>query len=117
MIDIDRLSCLFSGLNLVLEGFVQMLVIGCDLVGFWLVDESCDELVVEDVQLEEDIIGDLAVLDLQINETERLQSLNDFTEDGRFYSCHLLVPEYSVASPIDIVEENSLGALRLKLQV
>ena len=44
-------SELVSGLDLVLESFVQMFVICCDLVGLLLVDESGDELVVEDMQL------------------------------------------------------------------
>ena len=44
--------------------------------------EGRHEFIIEDVKLQEHVVGDLRVLDLEIDQAESLEAFDDFTEDG-----------------------------------
>jgi len=53
-----------------------------DLLRLFSVEESCDELVIEHIKLQEAIVDNL-VLDFEVEETEGLQAFDDLAERGR----------------------------------
>ena len=84
-----------------------------DVPSLLVIDETRDELVVEDVQLEEDIVHDFVVLYLQVHEAEGLHALHDLAVDRRRQASLLKSVEQIVHSEVDFVKEHTLSALLL----
>ena len=67
--------------------------------------EGRHEFIIEDVKLQEHVVGDLWVLDLEIDQAESLEAFDDFTEDGWLKSwVSEDGPEEVIASILHMIE-------------